>query len=229
MSVAGANPVLGKDVPNSLARTIGQKAAQHTSIYANNNVKNMCTEWPGCHRWAATRANRKKTFRIIDAEVERRVVGWARQGAVWRYTLYVQTSENGQKKAYAFEQELDGNEWTYPAPSQIKKFPGHPNPNKPSKHIKLPASSSPQDTCKGFTACANWLKNNPGGIKNARFSQYANFNAQGDAVWSRDLYVLVQVHFEEKILMFHSYQTKPGGHWKHQASPILAADYPYAL
>lgn len=225
ISIAGAKPLLGENAPNNLSHAISRQAAKHAPIYANERVKNMCSEWPGCSEWA----NKKGSFHIVDAEVERRVIGWTRQGAVWQHTFYVQTVENGQNKAYVFEQYRDGNRWTYPSASQIRKFPGHPNPNKPSKHIKQEESSTPQATCKWFTPCANWLKSGLGSIKRARFSQYAHFDRQGNAVWNRDLYTLAEIHFEEKILIFHSYQASPGGNWKHQATPIQAGGYPYVF
>ncbi len=124
----------GKQNSAIYRRANAQRNKIQLPVYANPRVKQMCSEWPGCEKWALSKYNQDSSFRIKDAEVEYYSVGMAR----WVWKLYIQTRESNNTHTYEFERTFDDEtqSYNYLSPSRTNYFPGHPFPDSPSQHAK---------------------------------------------------------------------------------------------
>ena len=228
--------------PRDLTNNIKRAAANRAPFYANNRVKKMCQEWPGCESWAMARVAEDKTFLIQDAEVEHWLGYWEGNKAIWLNRLHVKTRqnskidsslsplfrivtsmgniENSQIKAYVFQEVREKGKTTYPNPTEVKKFPGHPIPGNPSKHAryKLSFSNNSLQKCSKWDECEKLRKQKMSTVGRAVEAQYIHgYDNEGNAIWARSLYV--QFFYwsgSSKSFVFRATQKRAGGSYVYQ-------------
>ena len=221
---------------SALSTKIERAVANQIVPFASDRVKQLCREWPTCEEWVANHAQQNPSFQVVDAEVARWVskwedgdTKWAARKSVWEYRFYVQTRENGQTKAYVFTRQEDG--LAYNVPVEIKKFPGHPVPDKPTEHI-VPYSGRPSQelsSCNSWPGYRKFLHTNNATLLRIMKSQYiTKWDEQGNAIWRRRLYMEVKIHLKNKSFYFQADQTTAGGDYTYQAPVEIKAcpDYP---
>ena len=206
----------------ALANAVARAVAGKTLHFADDRVQQMCHEWPTCEEWVRGKIEKDPSFQLIDAEVERWVLKWENDKAVWAYRFYVQTKENNQIKAYLFTRGSEG--FSYNAPVQIKHFPGHPFPGKPTQHVF-------RDYTAPSVFCDEWPGYNAWGCmqftRTASISQRIyKWDEQENAVWEKNLYAEVgPSRRKAKAFVFRAYQTEANGAFTYEA-PVVIRDYP---
>lgn len=123
-----------KELANNIKRQV------KIPVYTNERAKTMCSEWPGCEKWAVSRYKKNNSFRVRDVEVEYYFTDYTgdtknRKGG-WKRNFYVEVTEDAKPQAYVFERSTQVNcRNPYPdTPKKIKTFPGHPLTYSLSKH-----------------------------------------------------------------------------------------------
>ncbi len=217
--------VQAKDLPE-LSNAIERAVAAQVMPFANERVRQMCTEWPTCQEWVMNKVEQNPSFKVLDVEVERWLSKWDGYKAIWQYRFYAQTQENGQTKAYQFSSKGQGT--SYAAPVLIKKFPGHPG--KPTEHISAPSSSDARYfLCNSWPGYKQWYRNQDDSVIADVTSQYIyKVDAQGNALWKKRLYVKVVPPFvfaSVYAVYFQAYQTQAGGDFTYQA-PVKMSKFP---
>ena len=220
---------------SALSTKIERAVANQIVPFANERVKQLCREWPTCEEWVANHAQQNPSFQVVDAEVARWVskwedgdTKWAARKSIWEYRFYVQTRENGQTKAYVFTRGDNG--FSYNAPVEIKNFPGHPVPDKPTEHIVpvIDPSAAEYSLCDSWPGCQKFI-NMHVCLLRAMTSQYiTKWDEQGNAVWRRRLYIETNIHLKDRAFYFQADQTTAGGDYTYQAPVEIKAcpDYP---
>ncbi len=236
-----ASSVCAKETSTEeLAANAKRVAVNQRKIYADDRVQQMCEEWPGCQEWVGLKSSKDISFQLVDTEVAHWISGWNGKEAVWGHRFYAQTRESGQIKAYEFLRLTDkeGENAKYPAPTEIKKFPGHPLPQEPSTHALVEyyrqygwRNTFITNECKAWPGCMEAVTNNSKGVINIQhlvYTQYVSkWDAQGNAYWSRALWVRFETGLlASDVLYFSARQTRPGEAYAYE-SPKKVKDAPY--
>lgn len=208
-----------------ISNSLEQEITAKENLFTTKRVKGMCKEWFSCVEWAESKLAKDPTFQVVDTEVERWISKWDGDKAVWKYKFYVKTKEQGKTKVYLFARG-DKN-FSYSSPILIKKFPGHPIANKPSKHITHSEYNdfafytfSAQQLCNVWSGCKTWSKDHS--LRRAIVGQYIyKYDEQQRPLWQIILYVEYQIPknviwFTEKVVYFQAYQTESGGEYTYQ-------------
>ncbi len=215
-----------------LATNAKKAAVKQRNLYADERVKQMCEEWPGCQEWVGLKSANTVSFQLIDTEVAHWIPDWDGKEAVWWHRFYAQTRENGQIKAYEFLRISDkkGGNVKYLPPTEMRnKFPGHPLPQEPSTHALVENLSilfPNEKICKAWPGCMDAIADrrnshtsNEFGIVRVTRTQYiSKWDAQGNAYWTRGLFVKFTTgSISSDVLYFSAHQTKPGGAYTYES------------
>lgn len=131
LACIGMTPVHAQTKIPQVKENIMHKLVEQSKYYMFDRIKTMCSEWPGCEKWALERRKENPSFVIIDAEIEY----YVGDNSMWNYNLYVETMEDLQTKTYVFVSK-ERKFYTKPSELKFKKFPGHPFTDMPSEHAK---------------------------------------------------------------------------------------------